>query len=210
MKVAVVTPYHQTPRPWLKQCLASVAKQTVPCRHFLVCDGDEPPVDISLTDVEIWPALAARGFWQRGTRHRLGLGNRAWVRRHLLFGRRQLVRARPCRTIVRGPPAERSRYLHLPATLHDLRGEVLGLCQEVDGDIFVDTNCLFLTRRAFGLVAAWYLMPRSQVELGDRFVWKAIRDAKLKPAHLAKATVNYRTRHRAHYLQFGKEPPPEA
>src|SRR5207244_1055632 len=30
--------------------------------------------------------------------------------------------------------------------LHDLDGQMLGLCPEVDGETFVDTNCLFLTR----------------------------------------------------------------
>src|SRR4051794_24560005 len=42
MKIAVITPFHKTPTPWLEQCLVSVARQTVPCTHFLVCDGDEP------------------------------------------------------------------------------------------------------------------------------------------------------------------------
>ncbi|HYV34949.1 MAG TPA: glycosyltransferase family 2 protein [Gemmataceae bacterium] len=51
-------------------------------------------------------------------------------------------------------------------------------------------------------------MPRSKVEVGDRFVWKAIRDAKLSRTHLDRLTVNYRTRHQAHYRHVGKQPPP--
>ena len=41
MKIAVITPTHGTPAAWLEQCLLSVARQTVPAAHFLVCDGDD-------------------------------------------------------------------------------------------------------------------------------------------------------------------------
>ena len=43
MRIAVVTPCHNTPPAWLDQCLRSVAAQTVPCTHVLVNDGGEAP-----------------------------------------------------------------------------------------------------------------------------------------------------------------------
>jgi tetratricopeptide (TPR) repeat protein len=51
------------------------------------------------------------------------------------------------------------------------------------------------------------MMPRSHIEVGDRLVWRSIVASGLPRCHLQEATVNYRTRHRAHYLQFGRQPP---
>jgi hypothetical protein len=53
MKLAVITPFYRTPQAWLKQCLASVARQTAPASHFLVCDGDEPAAGTVPANVEI-------------------------------------------------------------------------------------------------------------------------------------------------------------
>jgi len=208
MKVAVVTPFHQTPEAWLEKCLASVAKQTVACTHFLVCDGDEPPPAAIAAGIQVLRLPQAHhdfGGVARaiGSVSAIGQGFDAiayldsdnWYEPdhvELLCAVHERTGAVVC---------------SCGRTLYDLDGQLLGPCPEVDGDKFVDTNCLFLTRRAFGLVAAWYLMPRLEVEVGDRFVWQAIRDAKVKRAHHGRATVNYRTRHRAHYLHFGKEPP---
>src|SRR5262245_29299152 len=38
-RVAVVTPYYQEKLEVLRDCLASVAKQTFRCDHFVVADG---------------------------------------------------------------------------------------------------------------------------------------------------------------------------
>lgn len=40
MKVACVTPYYRESREILERCLQSVARQTRPCAHYLVSDGD--------------------------------------------------------------------------------------------------------------------------------------------------------------------------
>src|SRR5262249_34074543 len=91
--------------------------------------------------------------------------------------------------------------------LVDLDGSLLGRCHEVDGEQFVDTSCLFLTKSAFNIVDVWYRMPASVAAIGDRIIWKAIKDSKLPCAHHRTPTVNYRTRYRAHYEHFGKTPP---
>ena len=39
MKVAVITPYFNTPLEWLHKCHKSVKAQTYPCTHFIVADG---------------------------------------------------------------------------------------------------------------------------------------------------------------------------
>jgi glycosyltransferase involved in cell wall biosynthesis len=209
MQIAVITPFHQTPTALLEKCLASVAQQTTASTHFLVCDGDQPDQIAMPAAVQVLRlprphqdfGNAARAIGSisaicQGCEAIAYLDADNWYEPDHL----QLLCEAHNRTGAAVCTSGR--------TLYDLNGERLGVCQEVDGDTFVDTNCLFLTRRAFGVVAAWYMMPRSRVEVGDRIVWKAIKDAKLNRAHLERPTVNYRTRHRAHYLRFGKQPPP--
>src|SRR5439155_1872447 len=52
-------------------------------------------------------------------------------------------------------------------------GSLLMRCPEVDGETFVDTNCLLFTRDAFDLAAMWGLMPREMAPICDRFIWRA-------------------------------------
>jgi hypothetical protein len=89
----------------------------------------------------------------------------------------------------------------------DLEGGMMGRCQEVDGEKFVDTNCLFLTRAAFGIVSMWYRMPSMAIAMGDRVVWQAIREQNLSRAHHPHPTVYYRSAFRKHYECFGRTPP---
>jgi glycosyltransferase involved in cell wall biosynthesis len=211
MKVAVVTPFHQTPPEWLEQCLASVAQQTVPCTHFLVCDGDEPPPAAIASVVQILrlpqPHADFGGIPRAiGSVSAIGLGFDAIA----YLDSDNWYEPEHVQLLCRAHGDTEAAVCTCMRTLYDLDGRHLGPCPEVNGSTFVDTNCLFLTKRAFSTVAVWYLMPRSMVEIGDRVVWKAIKDAKLKRAHVDRATVNYRTRHKSHYLHFGKEPPPEA
>jgi len=86
-------------------------------------------------------------------------------------------------------------------------GTLLGRCPEVDGQHFVDTNCLFLTAPAFAAVAAWYLVPRGQALAGDRYVWQTFKALQLRCAHTSLPTVAYRTMYRFHFDYFGVVPP---
>ena len=89
-------------------------------------------------------------------------------------------------------------------------GTRLGRCPEVDGDGFVDTNCLFLTRKAYAAVATWYLMPAGRKLVGDRVVWESILDMGLLRADSDLPTVGYRTSYHGHYVHFGVAAPAEA
>ncbi|HYV35664.1 MAG TPA: glycosyltransferase [Gemmataceae bacterium] len=211
MKIAVITPFYQTPENWLEKCLASVARQTLACTHFLVCDGDEPKLSTAPEQVQVLRlpqahqdfgntprAIGSVSAISQGFDAIAYLDSDNWYEPdhlQLLWEAHQRTRAAVCSS---------SR------NLFDLEGSLLGACPEVDGEHFVDTNCLFLTRDAFAFVAAWYLMPRTRVEVGDRYVWQAIRKAGVSRHHVPQATVNYRTRHQAHYRHFGMTPPPQA
>ncbi len=67
-----------------------------------------------------------------------------------------------------------------------------------------------MTRAAFGVIAAWYRMPRALAPIGDRVVWKAVKDEKLTRSHHCLPTVNYRTKYIEHYTYFRQPPPPGA
>jgi len=208
MKIAVVTPVFGVQHVWLEQCLRSVMLQTVPRTHFVVCDGDDS-FDLSpfpLTEVIRLPhphrdsGNAARAI---GTVSAISqefdavayLDADNWFQpKHLelMVDLQQKTGAAVCSS---------SRYLF------DLNDNLLGQCPEVDGQRFVDTNCMFLVRPAFPQIAVWYLMPRAQAPIGDRVLWNAIKKAKLPCAHHSTPTVNYRTRYIAHYRHFGKEAP---
>ena len=82
-------------------------------------------------------------------------------------------------------------------------GTFLGRCPEIDGETFVDTNCLFLMSTAFAAVAAWYLVPPTHSLMGDRFVWKTIKDMSLRRAHTGLPTIAYRTTYQFHFDYFG-------
>jgi hypothetical protein len=72
-----------------------------------------------------------------------------------------------------------------------------------NGDRCTGTNRLFLTGRAFGIVAAWYLLPKKFALGADRFVWEKIKEMKWRRAHTGLCTVAYRTPYRVHYQHFG-------
>ncbi|MDG2287090.1 MAG: glycosyltransferase family A protein [Alphaproteobacteria bacterium] len=49
MKIFVVTPYFEEPIEWLRECHESVMRQTVPCTHVMIADGNPRP------EIDNWP-----------------------------------------------------------------------------------------------------------------------------------------------------------
>ena len=211
MKVAVITPSWRTPTAWLEQCVDSVAQQTIPCTHFLVCDGDVTgnaalPLGIQVLRLPRPHADAGNAARAIGSISAIAQGFDAlayldadnWYEPdhlRLLCEAQQQTGAAVCSS---------GRLLHYPS------GELLSPCPEVDGEQFVASNCLLLTRAAFGLVSAWYLRPYSTAPDSARALWQAIRDAGFLRTHHGQPTVHCRTRDLAHYRHFGKEPPADA
>ena len=208
MKIAVVTPTYQTPRVWLEECLGSVARQTMACTHFLVSDGDESIVASELPGVEF--LRLPRPHQDVGNAARSvgsvcavagGFDAIAYLDADNWFAADHLQQMVELHQRTGAAVCSSAR------NLVDLQGQLLGLCREVDGEKFVDTSCLFLTRKAFDMIAVWYRMPVTLSAIGDRVVWKAIRDANLSRAHRPIPTVHFRTHYRAHYEFYGKTPP---
>lgn len=208
MQIAVVTPVYRTPPVWLEQCLASVAHQTIPCTHFVVSDGDDV-VDLSqrpgveflrLPSPHADCGNAARAIGSVSAVVR-GFDAIAYLDADNWFAVDHLAR------LVELQANSGAAVCTCARNLVDLDGHLLGRCPEVDGETFVDTSCLFLTRHAFDVLVAWYSMPRVLAPIGDRLVWQTILAHKLPRAHVPVPTVNYRTSYAAHYTRFGKAPP---
>jgi hypothetical protein len=83
----------------------------------------------------------------------------------------------------------------------------MGVCPDSDGENFCDTNCLFITRAAFGVLSTWALMDRAFHAIDDRVVWQAIIQQNYSRAHTGCATVAYRARLANFYNAIGETPP---
>jgi hypothetical protein len=166
MRVAVITPFHQVPSLWLAECLASVARQTLPCTHFLVCDGDDPPLAVP-GDVQVLHLPQAHADFGNTPR---AIGSVSAVAQDFdaiaYLDADNWYEPQHLELLCAAYQRTGAAICSSGRMLYDLDGQLLGPCYEVDGDTFVDTNCLFLTRQAFRLVAVWYLMPRSLIEIG--------------------------------------------
>ena len=207
--VAIITPYFQTPPEWMRQCHESVLAQTARVRHVLVCDGCEPYrgpfsgvhvvlprnyADYGNTPRTIGAAVAL----QRGADVLAYLDADNWylpdhIERLLAFAQQS-----DCEVASSG------------RVLYRLDGSRLGPCPHVDGERFIDTNCLLLRGRGLELATYWVVCPQDQAGRGDQFVWQVALTRGLHHAHSGAPTVAYRTRHAVHYRLAGEEPPPEA
>jgi glycosyltransferase involved in cell wall biosynthesis len=208
MRVAVITPCYNAPPPWLDQCRRSVLAQTFPCTHILVNDGGETP------RVEAGGAVQVAHL--PGPHHDAGNAGRAvgsvlaicqGFDALTYLDADNWYEPRHLETLVAVHQASGAAVCSSGRALYAPDGTLLGPCPEVDGERFVDTNCLFLTAAAFRVVAAWYLVPRGHALAADRCVWQAVKDLKLRRAHTHLPTVAYRTTWRVHFDHFGVAAP---
>ena len=219
MKVAVITPYYDTPEKWLQECHLSVKAQTFPCTHFIVADGK--PIDV----VDSWDAQhiklpvnhADYGDTPRGVGSVVAIAQRfdaiAYLDADNWYSQDHIA------SMVKLQQKTGAGLVSSTRNLYRLDGTLLGKCPEVDGEIFVDTNCYFIARSAFQIVPLWWMMEllyggKEGIGLGkeihsidDRVIWAEVKRLKLRRAHSGRATVAYRTAFRNHYLYFGEEPP---
>jgi hypothetical protein len=204
VKTAVVTPFHEANEPWLERCISSVFEQTARCTQVVVCDGSLPRNTQIPKFVQVIHLLVAHSDFGNTPR---AIGSVSAISQGF-----DAIAYLDCDNWYEPNHIESLNEAHTRTgaavcssgrTLYDVDGNRLGACPEVDGENFVDTNCLYLTRKAFGMVTIWYLMARSQTEVGDRCVWNAIKAAGLARFHDCRSSVNCRTRNLAHYRFLG-------
>jgi hypothetical protein len=213
LRVAVVTPYHREPAPFLEACLASVRAQTHPVTHYLVADGFPSPVVTALGQavrhVVLPEAHGDCGDAARAVGSMLAITEGCdavayldadnWVEPDHVAGLVQLHAA------ASAPVCVASRSLQrLDGSLLDPRGEA------ADGRELVDTSCLFLTGPALRVALLWGFVPAHLHPVDDRIVWAALRGLGVRIARRLTPTVRYRTAYRVHYEERGELPPPGA
>ena len=207
MKVAVVTPYFNTPDEWLLQCHNSVKAQTHPCTHIMVADGRVQNVVHSMDALHVTLPVncADYGDTPRGIGSALAIGRGfdaiAYLDADNWYYPEHIA------TLVAAHQASGAAVITSARNLHRLDGSLLGACSEVNGRDFVDTNCFFFTRAAFQFVPVWWMMEPRQHVIDDRVMLAHIQHAGVSQVHLTAPTVAYRTAFEMHYHHFGEQPP---
>lgn len=209
-RVAVVTPYHETPLDWLHRCHQSVLAQSYPATHIMVADG--APIDVV-------DKLDARHIVFTGPHHDFGdtpraVGAIAAVRGGFdalaFLDADNWLEPGHIANLVDLHRASGAAVCTSARNLHHLDGTLMGTCYQVDGKTFVDTNCLLLTRAAFRVVPILFEMNERLHAVGDRVLWHQIKRLGLETAHSPAPTVCYRTAFLEHYHHFKVKPPPDA
>lgn len=211
MKVGIITPFHDLSSPYLDECLSSVDKQSHPdVLHVLVGDGvslssgsrlkGKNRILISLSsnigDYGDSPrALGAIYAFSKGCDAVAFLDSDNWfepfhissmVKYHNKYGAAVVV-----------------SYRNIVA----LDGKYFGVCNESDGLIFSDTNCLFFSSAAADVATSWWTIPPEHHCIDDRIIWHRILQSKKRIARTQQASVNYRTAFTMHYNQFNEPIP---
>jgi hypothetical protein len=207
MKVAVVTPYYETPIDWLGQCHRSVKAQTHPCTHFLVSDGKPEEVVEHYDAHHVRLPGPHRDVGNTGRAIGAILAQRQGFDAICFLDADNWYRPDHVASLVALQRRTGAAVCSSSRMIHHLDGALLGACKEVDGEVFVDTNCLLLTRPAFRTIAIWYEMDPRLHPIGDRVVWHQIKRMGLSTAYSGETSVSYRSSYHVHYRQFGIEPP---
>ncbi|MEK6806091.1 MAG: glycosyltransferase [Pseudomonadota bacterium] len=208
MRVAVVTALFNPKLEWLKRCCDSVRAQSHPCTQILVSDGsgENPLDDFSGQFIRLYQnhndwgdtprTIGAISAGAQGYDGILWLDQDNWMYPDHVSSLVALHRqtGKPICTTSRD--------------IYHLNGRLLGACKETDGVRFVDANCFFVTRAAYGMLAVWSLMPKAWHICSDMYFFAQVKKHGIETAHQACSTMGY-TATRSHtYRLFGVEPPP--
>lgn len=208
MKIAVITPYFKESTAELKRCYESVKAQTVSCHHIFVSDGfPHPMIDtLDVTHIKV-PPHADFGDTPRaiGGAHAYSAGYDAV----LLLDADNYFDPDHVATLLAHQRQTGADVITCGrALIHCETLATIAQCQESDGDVFVDTNCYLLTRKAMPYMAAWGFKDPKKGVIGDRIFWLTVQKSALKKAHCPRNGVNYVTTFAMHYL-LHKLPVPE-
>ncbi len=210
VRVAVITPYFNTPDDWLRQCHDSVMAQTYPCTHFMVADGRAQSV---VEEMKVQHTVLPHNYADYGDTPR-GIGSVLAISQGFdaiaYLDADNWYYPNHISHMVALYNQSRADVISSARMLHRLDGSVLGPCPEVDGEKFVDTSCYFLTRGAFSVVPVFWEMEPHLHAIDDRVIWAHVKHRQLTRQHSARETVAYRTAFIDHYRLFNEAPPPGA
>lgn len=207
MQVAVITPYYRVREDWFAACIDSVRRQTHPCRHILVADGEASRVaaQSGLEHIVLPENHGDYGDTPRGIGSQAafdgGCDAVAWLDADNWFAPDHIEQ------LVRLQRETGADVCSSGRMLHRLDGSELGPCPQSDGKGFIDTNCYFVTRKARSLASLWIDMAKGLHPVGDRVILLGIRAQGYHAAHSPAPTAHYRTSFPEDYIRFGEIPP---
>jgi glycosyltransferase involved in cell wall biosynthesis len=211
-KTAVVTPYYQESREVLERCIDSVRHQSSNTDHILIADGH--PQDwldsAGVRHLRLDRAHADYGNTPRGIGALLAAAE-GYSAIALLDADNWLdpAHVETCLDSARSSSSPDCDYVVARRHLCRPDGSVLNYPETPPSD-FVDTNCFFFLRGAFGALATWALIPRELSVIGDRLFSASLRARKLRFVVTPRQTVSYLCLWPAVYRALGETPPPDA
>lgn len=203
-RIAIVTPYWQEQRAVLERCITSVAAQSVPVDHLLIADGAAQDwLDgEALRHIRLDRNHADFGNVARGTGALLAAGEGYDAIAFLDADNRiDADHAALCLEAARSGPVDvvvaRRRF-----ELRD--GTPVPAADDAE---LVDTNCLFLLRGAFPVIARWALIPSALAAIGDRLFHAALVQAGSRITTTDRSSVTYVSHWAAHHAALGRAIP---
>lgn len=204
MKVAVITPYHEPNSPYLKDCIDSVKSQThADVIHVLIGDGCTLPPELAhpnLHNIPLPRRLNNYGDSPRsiGVVYAFSLGADAVA----FLDSDNWYAPNHIELMVENCLTSQSDVVTSLRYIAHLNGSPLGICPESDGNIFCDTNCLFVTRRLAEEAGVWWLIPDDMHVIDDRVIWDTLIHATDQISCTDTASVFYRSAFEVHYRMF--------
>lgn len=204
MKVAVITPYHEPDSPYLKDCITSVKAQTHDdLIHVAIGDGCTLPPELihpNLHNIPLPRRLNNYGDSPRSIgvvyAFSLGVDAVAFLDSDNWYAENHIE------LMVKRCITSQSDVVTSLRYLAHLNGTTLGICPESDGNIFCDTNCLFVTRRLAEEAGVWWLIPDDMHVIDDRVIWDTLIHATDRISFTGTASVFYRSSFEVHYRMF--------
>jgi glycosyltransferase involved in cell wall biosynthesis len=207
-KIAVVTPYFKEPLDVLEHCHRSVLAQGVDADHVIVGDG------FARKEVDAWKARHVTlpsshgdaGGTPRGVGAMLAAAESydfvTFLDADNWYHPGHLASLLDLQSRTNSPVCTSWRTFHRP----DMTA--LPITEPAEDDFrHVDTNCFFIHRTAFEVLAVWLRTPKQLASIGDAVFLAAIRHARFPIVPTRQRTVAYRTTHEFHFSLAGEQPP---
>jgi hypothetical protein len=218
LKIAVVTPYRDESIEVINRCRESVRTQDLKADHYqidhwLISDGSASAFDTH--DCEIHVKLPKANNDYGNTPRGIGavLASNTGDYEYLTFlDADNWIERSHIRLAIEGNLHQNSEVTAFKRKFYTKDGRYLPNVRELDEDhrTHVDTNCLFIHRRAFSCLNFWMRIPREISIVGDRLFFANLRRMGLAIHFSNLDTVCYSTDWVSHLKMAGHEVPENA
>jgi cellulose synthase/poly-beta-1,6-N-acetylglucosamine synthase-like glycosyltransferase len=212
-EICVITPYYKESIDVLKRCHESVVKQDVEAKvtHIMIADG------FPLKEIDAWPVshvVLPKGNGNNGNTPR-GIGAVLAEQMGATFigylDADNWYHPGHLQSLLDLHKQTGADVLCSSRTYHDTQGNDLGATEEVEDNLaHVDTSAFLVHRNAFESNYLWLQMPNKLSPMCDRVFLYALKHKKYSIAHSKIRSLAFTTTYSCHYLDTGRQPPPDA